>query len=301
MQRKKIGVLRGGTGEHYEKSLKKGGDLIIFFHENLKEKWEPVDILVDKENIWHTGGIPITPINLFHKVDAVWNTGHPSFSETLRNLGIPFLGENVMPAFLKDNRKILEEELKNIGIKMPRHVVLPVYQKDFDGPIERYSIKKAKEVHEKFSPPWIVKSFVADPNVAIHLVKIFPELVGAIEDVANHNESILVEEFIEGKEVQVHSLANFRDQDIYLFPFGNLTKEEKEKIDFMTREIFKYLGVPHYLKSGFKINSRGKIYFTNLDTDLSFSDPELSFVCQMVNAKVSHIAEHILERILKEA
>ena len=53
--------------------------------------------------------------------------------------------------------------MKSVGVQMPRSMVLPVYQKDFDGPRERYAIKKAKEVHEKFGAPWMVKSLLPIP------------------------------------------------------------------------------------------------------------------------------------------
>ena len=207
---KRVGILRGGAGNDYESSLRKGGEIILYIHENLSDKWKAVDILIDKNGIWHINGVPISPADLFHKVDVVWNLSHPSFSNILHSLSISNVSDGTFLGALQNSREMLREHMKQIGVQMPRSIVLPVYQKDFDGLRERYAIKKAKEVHKKFSSPWVVKSFTNDSNMAIHLAKTFPELVDAIEDGVKHEKSILVEEFIAGKVASVHSVPEFR-------------------------------------------------------------------------------------------
>src|SRR3990167_7459522 len=49
--KRRVGILRGGTGEHYASSLKKGGDIILYISENLSNKYKVVDILIDKVHI----------------------------------------------------------------------------------------------------------------------------------------------------------------------------------------------------------------------------------------------------------
>jgi len=65
--KRRVGILRGGTGEHYASSLKKGGDIILYISENLSNKYKVVDILIDKDHIWHLGGLPISPSDLAHR------------------------------------------------------------------------------------------------------------------------------------------------------------------------------------------------------------------------------------------
>jgi D-alanine-D-alanine ligase-like ATP-grasp enzyme len=201
---------------------------------------------------------------------------------------------------LSENRKRLEDHIKTIDVKMPRHFVIPVYQTDFDGPRERYSIKKAKEVHEKFSPPWIVKSLTSDLNIGIHLAQTFPELVAAIEDIANHNKSILVEEFISGKDVSMHSIAGFRGEEIYnLATIGNFSSQEKEKLDTVARDIYKHLNASNYLNSSFVVHPKRGIFlqkvefFPDLKKDSHFYQSSLS-----VGANPEQIINHILDRAL---
>jgi len=298
---KKVGILRGGTGKHYTSSLRKGGEIIAHIFENLSEKYKVIDILIDKDYVWHINGVPINPGDLIHKVDVIWNTSHPSLSNILDSLFIPNINTSFFSSALENSKDLLREHMKQIGIEMPRSIILPVYQKDFDGPRERYTIKKAKEIFEKFSAPWIVKSFTPDSNMGIHLAKTFPELVDAIEDGVKREKSILVEEFIVGKVASVHSVPKFRGQDIYTFPlgkaFGNFSVDEKEKLINLAKNLHQHIGGKHYLKSDFVVNPRGKIYLLQIEStpDLKI-DSHFSQVCESVGAKMHHVIEHMLEQ-----
>lgn len=289
--KKRIGILRGGAGEHYASSLKKGGDIISHITENLADKYKPVDILIDKKGVWHMSGVPITPANLIHNIDVAWNTLRPSVSMILENFSIPYVGTSSFTHTLGNSREMLREHLAQIGVSMPRHIFSP---------------KSAREVLEKFPAPW---------RVGDKLVKTFPELVNAIEDGLNHEKNpnvksesrperrdILVEEFIAGKVASVHSIPHFRKKEIYIFPpvnvFGSLTPPEKEKLVNLAKDLHHHLGVKHYLKSNFLLNKRGKIFlldFESMPNLKLFS--HFSQACDSVGAKMHQVVEHILEQV----
>ena len=298
----RVGILRGGVGEDYASSLRHGGDIILHINDNLSDKYKTLDILIDKDGVWHLNGLPINPSDLQNKIDIAWNTTHPNFSHTLESLSIPNVGRGIFSSSLENSREMLREHMKKVGVNMPRHLVIPLYQKDFDGPRERYSIKKAKEVHQKFPAPWIIKSFTPDATMGIHLAKTFNELVGAIEDGVNHEKSILVEEFISGKVASLHSVPHFRGQEIYNFPLGNtfgqFTDQEKEKLNALVRNLHDHLGISHYMKSDFVMNLRGKVYLLNIELSPDLrADSHFSQVCDLVGAKPHHIIDHIIDRI----
>lgn len=309
---KRVGVLRGGTGKHYASSLKKGGEIISHVSENLGDKYKICDILIDKDHIWHMNGVPISPGDLAQKVDLVWNVSHPSLSNILNSLSIPNIGVSSFTHVLENNKEILREHMKEIGLQMPRAIALPLYQKDFDGPREKYAIKKAKEVFEKFSSPWIVRSFTEESDMGIHLAKTFPELVNAIEDGVKHQThaksgqaSILVEESIAGKIASIHSLPGFRGEDVYTFPIvatlarpqDLLSSSEKKILTDVVKNLHQHIGAKHYLKSDFILSPRGKIYLLQIEStpDLR-SDSHFYQVCQSIGAKMRDVVEHILER-----
>jgi D-alanine-D-alanine ligase-like ATP-grasp enzyme len=284
MSIKRVGVLRGGTGKQYATSLQKGGEVISCIFENLADKYKTFDILIDKDGVWHLNGIPILPSGLAQKVDVVWNTSHPSFSNILDSLSIPNINAGDFSSILQNNKNLLREHLKNIDIEMPRYIISP---------------KNAQEVFEKFPAPWIVK-FLNE----IKVVKTFDELAEIIKD----KEDVIVEEFIPGKIASMHSVPGFRMGDlpaqtggIYTFPlvnsFGIFSKEEKEKLATVTKKLHKHIGVKHYLKSDFVLTPRGKIYLLQINgTPNLKSNSHFSEVCESVGAKTHHVVEHILEQ-----
>ncbi|MFA5841090.1 MAG: hypothetical protein WC847_02360 [Candidatus Paceibacterota bacterium] len=305
---KRVGVLRGGAGKNYASSLQKGGEIINQIFENLSHKYKVIDILIDTDGVWHLSGVPIKPADLYHKVDIIWNTSNPNISVTLDNLVIPNVGNSPYVSALQNSNAMLKEHAEKLGMQMPRSIVLPLYQKDFDGPRELYAIKKAKEVFEKFSSPWIVKSFTEDTSMGIHLAQTFPELIDAIEDGVKHEKSILVEEFIAGKVASVHSVSGFRmgdlpaqAGDIYTFPlgnsFGNFSQEEKERLSKLAKDLHKSIDAKYYLKSNFVLSPFDKVYLLGIGGTLDPNDnSHFSQVCESVGAKTHHIIDHILEK-----
>ena len=296
---KKVGILRGGEGEHYESSLREGGEVLAHILENLSDKYKPVDILVDKNGVWHLQGVPITPASLMHQVDVVWDTSHPSHSAILENFSIPHVGAGHFSRVLEESRAMLEEHMKGIGVNMPRHIILSLYQEDFDGPKGKYAIKKAKEVHAKFGAPWMVKSLTPDLSIGVHVANTFPELINAIEDVVAHERSILVEELIAGKEASMHSVSGFRNEDIYIFPPLGMSTQEKDKLINLAKDLHVHLCANHYLNSQFVLHPKRGIFLTAIDFSPNLKkDSAFHQACQSVGAKMHQVIEHILERAL---
>jgi len=316
---KRVGILRGGTGNQHASSVRKGGDIISHIFENLSDKYKTVDIFIDKNGNWHVNGLPIIPADLVRKVDIVWDISeHPNSSITLDDFSIPNMGRGHFLKVLENSNDILRKHIKEIGVQMPRFMVLPVFQKDFDGPQERYAIKKAKEVFEKFSSPWVVKSYgennmgpvrgregsqrpSASNGMGIHLAKTFGELSQAIEDGVAHGKSILVEEFIAGKPSTVHSISGFRGEDIYVLPPQNFSTNEKEKIITFAKNLHKHLATEYYLKSDFILHPKRGFFLTNIESlpDLR-KGSHFEQSCQYVGAEIHHVLEHILEKTLNK-
>jgi D-alanine-D-alanine ligase-like ATP-grasp enzyme len=278
MQIKRVGILRGGIGNQYANSVRKGGEIISHIFENLSDKYKVVDIFIDKNSNWHANGLPIIPADLVRKVDVVWNTsGDPGFSVTLDSFSIPNIGNKYFSKVLENNNDILRKHVKEIGVQMPRSIVLP---------------KNAREVFQKFAAPWIVKI-----NNEIRVVKTFNELTETIKD----RNNIIVEEFIAGKSSTVHSISGFRGEDIYVLPSQNFSTSEKEKIINFTQNLHRHLNIEHYLKSDFVLHPKKGFFLTNIE-----SSPDLrkgshfEQSCQYVGAEIHHIIGHILEKVLNK-
>jgi len=283
--KKRVGVLRGGEGlpagrqgNHYLSSLQKGGEIITLISENLGDKYKTFDILVDKDGTWHLNGVPILPADLMHQVDVIWNVANPNLSNILNSLSIPHISTDNFSFALQNNQDFLKENMEDIDVQMPRQIISP---------------KNAKEVHEKIPPPWIIRIFNE-----VKVVKTFNELAEAI----NYKNNVIVEEFIAGKIATVHSIPNFRGEEIYTFPLGNtfgvFSPEEKEKLSTLAKKLHKHIGAKHYLKSDFVLTPQGKIYLLQINGVPNFKkDSHLSQVCESVGAKMHHVVEHIIENV----
>ena len=291
---KRIGIIRGGIGEDYEESLKKGADIFSFIEKHIGKNWKPIDIFIDKVGIWHIGGLPVMPADLYHRVDIVWNNASPEINAMLDSLGVPHISTPAYAQGLGKSRAMLENHMNQLGVNMPKHFVIPAYLEGLDQSIEKYATSNSKSVFEKFGSPWIVKSLGEKNPMGIHVAKTYPELVNAIIDGAEHGGSMIVEELISGKEMSVHSLKNFRNEDVYIFP-SNVSHEERKGLHKIILDLHQSTD-SHYLKSDFILHPRGEIYLKSIAFSLDFAESShLNDALGDIGAETQHILESILD------
>lgn len=231
----KVGVIRGGPSSEYEVSLKTGENVISHLKgEDLKNKYQPIDIVIDKNGLWYINGLQTTMEKIFHKVDVIFNALHGDFGEDgklqqiLEQWKIPYTGSGPLASSLGYNKVMAKEIFTSLGIKTPKHILFPAYLEDMDSNItdgkneeehkKIYAVKKAGEVFRKLAPPWIVKPLTGGSSMGVHMCKTLPDLVRAFEVGANQEVSVIVEELIEGKEATVGVINNFRGKNVYALP-----------------------------------------------------------------------------------
>lgn len=299
MNKKRVGILRGGAGSEYESSLKRGGELSAFIIQKLNHKLEPIDVFIDRNDVWHIGGLSVLPSDLMHRVDIAWNTSNPKYSQTLESFSIPCISLGGFSSVLENSREILEKHLKSVGVNMPKSALFPVYQSDFDGSKEEYAMKCTREVFEKFPAPWIVRSFAPNVNMAVHVAKTYDELSSSIYEGISKGTSILVEELIYGKIGAVHSVAGFRGEDLYTLPSIGFSTEENKKLSKLANILHQHLGVSSYLKSDVVWHPKKGIHVVGISSypDIR-QDSHLDKSLQGVGAEMHHVIEHILENSL---
>lgn len=274
MHLRRVGILCGGDVDFHNHSISLGAKALEHFFENLYPKYKPFDIFLDKENNWHLNGLYISPSDLSHQIDFVWNLSHPNFNIILKNFGIPVIGLSAFNFALSSNRNLFQEHLKNSKINFTRHLVLPVFQKDFDKDEKLFSLRKAKEVFEKFASPWFVYPFSREKNYSPFLAKTFPELVFAIEEGTKHKIPLVVEEFISHKEAEVHSFTNFRNQDLYSLNSlaKEFSKDQKEIIHIFNQEVLNVFPLSFYSKTNIVLDKKNKPFVRSVDFMLDLSE-----------------------------
>lgn len=296
----KVGVIRGGISGEYEVSLASGAQVLEHLREGvLKDKYKAIDIYIDREGIWHINGIPMTIDKVAPKVDVIINALHGDYGEDgkvqqlLEQWNIPYTGSGPLASAIGYNKFLTKKEFDKLGIKTPKHLLFPAYQDDFDGPRQKYPERKAREVWEKLPPPWIVKPLTGGSSMGIHVCKTFRDLIVAFDESIDQKVSVIVEEFIKGKEATVGIIDNFRNQNIYILPPieiripktstffdnevkyngqsqeicpGNFSPDEKIELERLASLIHSGLGLSHYSRSDFIVHPKKGIYALEVNT-----------------------------------
>ncbi|MBI5644736.1 hypothetical protein HY970_01430, partial [Candidatus Kaiserbacteria bacterium] len=153
MTRTIVGVLRGGTSNEYNLSLKTGAAMLGSLPE---EKYEVRDILIDKSGLWHSRGTPTTPSRALVQVDVVLNALHGGVGEDgsvqrlLALSGVPYAGSRPLAAGLALNKIRAREILQRAGIRMPHAISFSIGTGLDTG-------EMSQAVFSTFGPPYIVK------------------------------------------------------------------------------------------------------------------------------------------------
>ena len=185
----------------------------------------------------------------------------------------------------------------------------------------------SKKIHDKLSPPCILKPLSGGSSVGMRICKTYIDLVNAFLEGINMETDILVEEVIEGKEATVGVINNFRDKSVYVLPTieiripknksffdfeakytgvseevcpGNFSNTEKEELSRLAGLIHTGLNLDHYSRSDFIVHPKKGIYALEVNTLPGLTDESL--IPKMLNAVGSDIPtfiDHIITLALK--
>jgi D-alanine-D-alanine ligase len=328
-----VGVIRGGISPEYEVSLATGGNILRALRENLSDMYVPMDILIDREGVFYLNGLPVSPEKLRLAVDVIWNALHGFYGEDgkiqqlLEQLGIPYTGSGILASALSMHKAHAKQAIDHLGIKMPTHLMIAHYDEAFDVSPETYAGKKAREVFQKMSPPWIVKPVSGGSSVATYMIRTLPELVETLGNLSGLGDDILVEEYIRGREATVGVLENFRGEKQYaylpieirksgdaLFSFeskyngqaeeispGKFSREESAELQRLAREIHKTLDLRHYSRSDFIIHPKRGIYFLEANSLPGLTETSLlPKMIESVGSSFPEFVDHVIRLTLQK-
>jgi len=331
----KVGVIRGGVSGEYDVSILSGGEVLSHLRsDKMNDRYKAVDIFIDKDCVWHINGIPTTLDKIVHKVDLIINALHGDYGEDgkvqqlLERYNIPYTGSGPLSSAIGYNKLLSKQEFSKLGIKTPKYMLFPVYQEDFDGPKDLYASNKAREVLEKLPPPWIVKPLTGGSSMGVFVCKTFESLVNAFKVGSDQKVSVLVEEFINGKEATVGVIDNFRNKKIYSLPPieiripktstffdneakyngtsqeicpGNFTMNEKAELERLASLIHSGLDLRHYSRSDFIVHPKKGIYALEVNTLPGLTRESLMpKALDAVGSSLPEFIEHLIKLTLKK-
>lgn len=293
-EKTRVGVLRGGVGPEYNISLETGSYVLAHIS---RDKYRAIDILIDRDGVWHQNGVPLAPEHLSEHVDVIFNCLHGVDGEDgriqkfLESKNIPFVGSDTLSSALTGNKTAAKERLKSIGYKTPRYVVLQDLGQFTDETEKLNHIRrKAMEVFKKLGGSWIVKPILGSASTHTYLVTTFSELISILHHLSDLFNEILIEEYVEGKEVVSAILEGYRDNSHYAMPPHEVSLREdlpkvgpkpmglhrvyvvgkdssqKKRIEDMTREIHREFGMSDFSLVEYIISPKDEIYVIEVDS-----------------------------------
>lgn len=315
-QKTRIGVLRGGPSPEYEVSLNTGKAILS----NLPEEYEPLDIFISKNGIWHEKGFEKTPESILKRVDMIINGLHGKYGEDgevqkiLDGFGVPYTGPRSLPASVSMNKILSKNIYGKHRLKTPVSVSLF---------IDNLSRQTIKDAYESIPAPFVVKPASAGSSVGVFIVDSLSDLEDAVLNAAQYSPSVLVEEFIKGKEATCGVIEDFRGQKHYaLLPVeikhksdffdydakysdngaeeicpGNFSESESEAIKNAAIAAHDILGLSHYSRSDFIVHPKRGVYI--LETNSLPGLTEQSLIPKSLTAVGSNIKEFLSHLINK--
>lgn len=294
--KKRVAVLRGGASPEYEASLQTGKSVL----ENMPEEFDSVDVFVSKDGVWHQGGFEMSPHKILLGVDAVWNCLHGSVGEdgTIQKLvadfGIPQAGSGHLSSAFGMNKSLAKNIFIRAGLKTP--ISLMVSQSED-------SAKLFERIYKAMPFPIVVKPANSGSSMGLSIAKSHREMLDAVGSAFKISPNLLVEEYIEGKEVSSGVIEGFRDEQYYaLLPISRsgLSAEESESVQQTARLAHIALGLEDFSQADFILHPRRGVYILEVNT-LPKLHSESPFVhsLQSAGSNIKEFISHTLNKILR--
>ena len=353
MNKIKLGVIFGGQSTEHDVSIVSGSSVI----KNLnKEKYEIYPIYISKDGVWYHYTKDIDKVEIFNigeepkeiekipnemevlkKQDVIFPVLHGLYGEDgtiqglLELLKIPYAGCKVLASSICMDKVYAKMVFEKANIKQAKYIVLNSSNKDYiyiDEELNYVNMQTdaiCKMVEEKLGYPVFVKPSNSGSSVGVNKAENKKELIKAIEIASKYDKEILIEEGIDGKEVecavlgtdnpkascvgQILSADEFYDYDSKyknaesktLIP-ADIDKQTEEEIRKTAVKAFKAVRGTSLARVDFFVDRKtNEVYLNEINTMPGFTTismyPKLWEHC---NVKYAKLLDRLIELALKE-
>jgi D-alanine-D-alanine ligase len=210
-RRVRVAVLLGGRSSEHDISLASARSVLEALD---PERYDTVSVEIGRDGRWELGTgengttaetLPVptskVPATL-GEVDVVFPVLHGPFGEdgTVQGLlelaGVPYVGAGVLGSALAMDKDVFKAVMRDRGVPVTRNVTL----------------RQGDPPANPFGFPVFVKPARLGSSVGISKARDEEELADAVEVAFRHDEKVLVEEFVDGIEVECGVLGNERPE-----------------------------------------------------------------------------------------
>ncbi|MCR5440011.1 MAG: D-alanine--D-alanine ligase [Selenomonas sp.] len=189
MNQDKIVVVMGGTSTEAEISRQTGTAIL----KALQSKG------------YNAEGMELNPTTFAEDIRKsgcaiVFNAIHGKFGEdgmiqgTLDMLGIPYTGSGVLASAVTMDKAASKRVFLAEGISTPRSQTFHAFEMKHN---------LVEEIEKNFSWPVVVKAASQGSSIGVYIVQNHDELEKSLQEAFTYNDEVLVEEFIQGRELTV--------------------------------------------------------------------------------------------------
>jgi len=277
----------GGKSSEHEVSLVTGENVI----KNLDPaKYEIRPIKISKDNKWIRQEKEIKIEEALEGIDAVFNALHGEYGEDgtiqgiLEFLGVPYTGSRILASALGMDKVKSRALFRLYGLLTPPNAILTK---------ETWTKKPEiiKEIIENIKLPAVVKPVNLGSSVGISIVREKENFNKAFKNAFERSDEILLEDYIDGREMTCGVLENFKENKISALPVTEIIPPEgrffdyevkyngqtqeitpaeiepelSKKIQRIAEEAHQILGCRHYSRVDMIVNEKG-IYVLEVNT-----------------------------------
>ena len=294
-----VGVLRGGPSREHEVSLRSGAAMLANLPE---ERYTARDIYIDRKGQWHDRGRPTAPERVLRQIDVALIGLHGEYGEDgevqklLEKFGVPYSGADSFGSYLAMHKIMAKTRTKEAGLLTPEFRYIEDRADTGD---------TVHEIIRSFHQPVVVKPVGWGSSVGVSIVGGYAPVLSAVEKLFSEGApSVVVEEYIRGREATAGVVEKFRDEALYALPIveggvkrtcpGNFSRVIREELQVAAKAIHRALGLRHYSQSNFVVAPKGLYYLgTNSLPALS---PEHTFAMALsaVGVPLKDFLSHLI-------
>lgn len=233
MNKIKLGLIYGGVSTEHEVSISSYESIVNNID---KDKYEITSFYISKDGTWFTDGKRTKDVfNSLKEMDCVFPILHGKNGEDgniagmLEIIGVSYVGCKTLSSAICMDKVITKKLLEKANINVSKYMFIKKINDNFYWVQDNYDyVLLDKEildlsVNTLLNYPVVVKPSRSGSSVGVSVANDYLELENAINEASVYDEKILIEEFIDGKELEVAVLGN---NDLTVSNIGNIIPDE---------------------------------------------------------------------------
>lgn len=196
-------VLRGGK-ENHETSIKEGANVLSLLR---KHGYDPMDVYIDENDVWHHKGVPTEKHHVFSDADAyvdLTRAKDAPHNDLAKRMGLPRL--------LNGGYAIGEQDRENIyRILRQKNILVPDTQ--VIRAKSNMGISRLQEIWRKMHTPYLIRSLFKKNKSPSTLIASFDKFKEKMEE--SKDEDMMMMTYRNAMPVSIAVLPDYRGEKLY--------------------------------------------------------------------------------------